>query len=276
MKEIIDIDHIREILFEGLCKLTEFCESYNITCFLAFGTLLGAVRYGDYIPWDDDVDVMLLREDYDRLAELTEEIESDEWHLLSYKKVNGYDLPWMKFSHKNSAVLPPRFNSGYIYGLSIDVFPIDCLDANDLDTAIREAESLNHFYKTAVKKYKPFGTLKTGFFYGVKRFGKCLYYNACQEIMGSIKKLYITIEAERRTAKRTPDSYCCHIFARVVAVFPMQAFFGDNVELQFHGHFFTVPPGYKDILTARYGANYMEPPPIEKRISEHIYTACRL
>ena len=69
MKELT-LEELKEIEFEILKVFDAFCKENNIRYFLAFGTLLGAIRYKKFIPWDDDVDVLVPREDYERLVKI--------------------------------------------------------------------------------------------------------------------------------------------------------------------------------------------------------------
>ena len=92
---------IQEGLFEILCQIDRICKKHNICYFLAGGTLLGAVRHGDFIPWDDDLDVMMLRHDHDRFLEVareelpehmflqTPETEKGNHYLISKIRLEG-------------------------------------------------------------------------------------------------------------------------------------------------------------------------------------------
>jgi len=276
-RKAIETKEIQEIMFEGLSRLSDFCEAHGIRCYLGFGTLLGALRYKDFIPWDDDIDVVVPREDYDRLLELTDEIEDKDWHLLSYKKVDGYYLPFMKFSHKHSVILPSRFSSGYLYGLSLDIFPMDSIPFSNYEKALAEAEKINRYYRKASKSYMPVSTLKPGVINFGKRQLKRAYFYAMKLIKGSVKdNVYQKIENKVAGVKMDPGYYSCHIFARNLALFPTSVFLGERTVMEFHGRDFLVPSGYHDFLRARYGEDYIVPPPVEQQKSEHVYTAYRI
>ena len=72
MKEIANIRDIHHVLFDLLCYFDDVCRTHGIRYFLSNGSLLGAAKYGDFIPWDDDVDLLLPRQDYDSLMHLTQ------------------------------------------------------------------------------------------------------------------------------------------------------------------------------------------------------------
>ena len=65
----IESEELKKIQYNILLYIKEICDKYHIKYFIAFGTLIGAVRHKGFIPWDDDIDVVLLREDYERLVE---------------------------------------------------------------------------------------------------------------------------------------------------------------------------------------------------------------
>ena len=67
MRKIEDIQELRSIQMGILNEVHSFCETQGITYFLSSGSLLGAVRHGGYIPWDDDIDIYMPRKDYERL-----------------------------------------------------------------------------------------------------------------------------------------------------------------------------------------------------------------
>ena len=71
MKEIENIQDIHSILLDSLCYFDSFCKSKGLKYFLGNGTLLGAAKYGGFVPWDDDADILMPREDYDKLVNLT-------------------------------------------------------------------------------------------------------------------------------------------------------------------------------------------------------------
>ena len=84
--ERLTIDDMKEIQLELMDELDRVCREQGITYFLAYGSLLGAVRHGGFIPWDDDMDVVMLRADYERLI-----AGFDEW-----KSSDRFSLAWYR------------------------------------------------------------------------------------------------------------------------------------------------------------------------------------
>ena len=74
----LNVEEYKNLLKELLIKFDKLCQENNLKYSLAYGTLLGAVRHKGYIPWDDDIDVMMPREDYNKLLSIKKSIETNE------------------------------------------------------------------------------------------------------------------------------------------------------------------------------------------------------
>ena len=81
MQEITDVKEIQGVLLDGLKYFKSICEKNNLKYFLSNGTLIGAVKYGKFVPWDDDIDVLMPREDYNKLLSLVD-VNNDRYKLL--------------------------------------------------------------------------------------------------------------------------------------------------------------------------------------------------
>ncbi|MDE6584946.1 MAG: LicD family protein, partial [Anaeroplasmataceae bacterium] len=119
----LDVKEIKEMELDILIKFKEFCERENIKFYLAYGTLLGAVRHKGFIPWDDDIDVVVTREDYDKLIEVLREKHIAENISASCYELDQTSLPFMKV-YRNDTYTSCRAKSVH-RGVWIDVF---CLD----------------------------------------------------------------------------------------------------------------------------------------------------
>ena len=93
MKEL-SLNELKEIELETLKMFHAFCVEHNIRYFLAYGTLLGAIRYKKFIPWDDDVDLLIPREDYDRLLTLFQ--DNEKYKLYSFERNPDYLFTFAK------------------------------------------------------------------------------------------------------------------------------------------------------------------------------------
>ena len=121
MREL-NLDEIKNIQIDLLKNLDAFCQEKGIRYCLCNGTLLGAVKYGGYIPWDDDIDVCLLRDDYERL--IAEYKDDDRRKLASLERDRSFLFPFAKLCDEQTILLESNVKKS-TFGVNIDIFPID-------------------------------------------------------------------------------------------------------------------------------------------------------
>ena len=263
MREIHGIQDIHTILFDSLCYFDRFCREHNLRYFLANGTLLGAAKYGDFVPWDDDVDILLPREDYDRLVQLTE-INNGSYRLLCREQVPSWRLPYAKLSREDTLIQEGDYDFGVSFGLSVDIFPIDawspCLPIAKLQ-AFR-CEVLKRLL--ICSNGGAFQTEKTGIrrliLKSIWLVGKGLGY---QRVLNKITR---TVERSKRRKKKYLGCVCwtCHLDNEI---FPAE-FFETAESLTFCGKPFPVFKNYERYLERLYG-KWREDLPPEKQHSNH-------
>ena len=133
----IEMEELKDIVYEILCSFADFCEENHLRYYLFGGTLLGAVRHGDFIPWDDDIDVCMPRPDYERFIELT---KASPWENYEVKQ---YVQTFIKMIDKRTVFLERLVKEQLRKeSVFIDIFPID-VAADDF------AERKRHFKKIA-------------------------------------------------------------------------------------------------------------------------------
>lgn len=127
MKEL-SIDEKKKIILDIMIDIDEFCRENDIKYTISSGTLLGAVRHGGFIPWDDDADMFMLREDFDRFVKT---YRSPHYHLLFNKRGDDEFLAvgYAKISNPKTKVIDNSGRSGY--GVYVDLFPLDSVPENE-------------------------------------------------------------------------------------------------------------------------------------------------
>ncbi len=268
-KELLDVKQIQKIQIEILRHFAAFCRENNIEFYLSNGTLLGAVKYKGFIPWDDDIDVLVPRKDYDRLLEIYH--DSKRYVLFTCERVSGFNYPFAKLCDITTVKEEFNINNGTQLGLEIDVFPLDCW-APDKKSACEQAEKIRGLMQTLgyIKtiKFVPnedrswFGKLARKIAHPFFRLIGTNYY--CEKIRK---------EALRYNDQSNPEYMGSVLWPAydVKEVVPADVF-SDSVDVVFEGEKYPAPIGYDTYLRCLYG-DYRQDPPAEKQKTHHNFIA---
>lgn len=274
-KKLLSHEEIQQIGFKGLCFLDDLCKKNNLDYFIAYGTLLGAVRHKGFIPWDDDIDILLPRESYDRLLQISLLECWDEWEMLSVNTEKQYLFPHAKLCHKKSVLYPSRFANGFLYGVSIDLFPLDAMPGDTLEEAKAYRDKIQNHFAKAANAVKYFGVPKLGFTNFLKRQIKSAYYTGIGSRLVDypvyLKKLDNTLRHNRIKDSR----YVAYFNDIYKTMWDKSAFLSDTGEktfLEFQGRMFQAPAEYDQVLRAVFN-DYMQLPPVEDQVPKHHYKA---
>lgn len=267
MKEL-SLQELKDIEFDMLKMFDAFCRKNGITYYLAYGTLLGAIRYKGFIPWDDDVDVLVPRADYNRLLNLFQDDET--YRLFAFEKDDNYLYPFAKICNMTTRKVESGYDNGVELGVDIDIFPLDAWD-DDLEKAKKEARYIkkNMFYLGLTKLKKPDSHNP------LKRFAKGIVMAFCK-MLGSryyIKKILRATCKEGQEGNNYKGCKAWCVYGER-GINPAEAF-AEAIEIEFEGEKFFAPVGYDAYLTCLYG-DYLPEPPKEKQKTHHTFKAYRL
>lgn len=133
---------IQMVQLEMLEEVDRICRKCNIHYNIIAGTLLGAVRHGGYIPWDDDADVALLRPEYEKFRKACEtELDTSRFYFQDHRNTKGYRWGYGKLRRKNTLFLREhQEHMPYEQGIFIDIFPLDGVPDNYLLRSIKNFE----------------------------------------------------------------------------------------------------------------------------------------
>jgi lipopolysaccharide cholinephosphotransferase len=264
VKKIDTLKEIHEIELEMLDAVDYICNKYNLRYFLAGGTLLGAVRHKGFIPWDDDVDISMPRNDYDKFLEIMEEGYRDfaYYRIYQVKEKSDYSFPFAKLSDMRTIIknYSKEFNIQGM-GAYIDIFPIDGF-GNDLKNA-----------KKIIVKQNVKGHRISRAFSG---FSGCSLVKKCTLLIWKIQyffkgreKSYRILEQELRKNEFDTSKYVGSTFGlRGEKEIIEQRYFADSLKMKFENREYKVPVGYDQYLKQMYG-DYMQLPPVNERIAPH-------
>lgn len=255
----LECEQIQKIGLSILEKFDEYTKKHDLTYYMAGGTLLGAVRHGGFIPWDDDVDVMMPRPDYERFIR---EFRDDKLKVSSCEYDPLYTTPFARLWDINTKLHFTDIENITI-GVFIDIFPIDGYPTNyylaklhscrlkymkaKINSAIRLGYKSDEKYIFMKKILKMFWK-KDGNYYAnqLNAVGKKYAYGKSQYVG-------VTTTTEHIFRERNHKSV-----------------YKKEIYLPFEHLMLPAPIGYREYLEKLYG-DYMELPPIEKRKTEHMF-----
>ncbi len=260
---------IQQVSLEILKDVHEFCEKNHIHYTLCGGTLLGAVRHNGFIPWDDDVDIAMPRPDYDRFIRLYN--SSNGYKLYSAEIDDNVDV-YLAFSRvcdvQRTLIDTKQIPwSNQETGVWIDIFPLDGAD-NHKDVVNQHTKKVIQIWKICTFLRNSLGPLFTKS--AIKPFIKGIFLKAIT--FGQLKVLVnIVVSAHVRCCRRWNyrDSNCFSSFAypqHGMKEYLPQTMLAQYELHQFETETFYVIKEHKEWLSRLFG-NYMELPPVEKRIT---------
>lgn len=149
-KRKISLEELHSILYEILYAFDDYCKEHNLSYHLTGGTLLGAVRHNGIIPWDDDIDVMMERPEYERFISIATKNPPKGYELYCIQNTKGFFEPMAKLGKKNTLLfeavpwMPPKG-----LGINIDIIPVDgCPDDYEQAKKYAVDSSNNNLYLT--------------------------------------------------------------------------------------------------------------------------------
>jgi lipopolysaccharide cholinephosphotransferase len=263
----IQLSRIQEIEYEILIQLDKFCKKYDIKYILFGGTMLGAIRHKGFIPWDDDIDIAMLRKDYEKFIKLYSKNIPSHLFLQNALTDKEYPLLFTKIRLNNTVFLESDLaNFNIHHGVYIDLFPLDVINVNSITGKIhlftvKILINLNRLRLTNILKRKksPFNFFLVTLSYFIKFIPPKHYSNFTNWFMGVLNN------SNNQTIAHLSNGASKK---RVKKYLMFKSDFCDCIETYFVGTMFKVPRRYDDILTNCYG-DYMELPSIESRVAHH-------
>lgn len=257
------LEEIKKVQLDILVYIDKVCKEHNIKYSLGYGTLLGAVRHKGFIPWDDDIDIILKRSEYNKLINTLYEEKDDRYRVFSMKD-EGYFYPYAKVSDNKTVIKEKNWPDYPELGVYIDIFPIDYIPEDNgeeyYNETMRYVNGLyncltdiayvhNNRIKSILKKICRFRNVNKD-----RKKGEWYWKNKIEE-MTSMKDSNIV-------ASILSGKYC-----------PWDKDLLDNFnEIEFENHMFNDVEDYDTMLKSYYG-DYMQLPPENERVSNHDFTA---
>lgn len=259
MREL-KIDEIKKIQTDILKVFASFCEKKGLTYFLAYGTLIGSVRHQGYIPWDDDIDVIMPRPDYERLINT---FSDDRYKIFCPEHYDSCPFTFGKL-YDNHTIIKECSSRKYKIGLNIDIFVLDGLPNDEKESA--KHIKCNSFWINILEIKKIAFSSKRSFLRNFELF----LLKAGTFFLPYIWVRNKIIQINKKNSYN--DSKFCSDLCYSGALRMNKDLFESKSIGLFEGHKFFIPCGYDTWLKSVYG-DYMKLPPEEKRVTHHVYTA---
>ena len=265
MKQL-DIDEIKKIQLSILDYVHKFCVENDIHYSLCGGTLIGAVRHKGYIPWDDDIDIMMPRPDYEKFCKIFNFNENSGYKVLNSYNDRDFFQPFSKVVDVNTVLVESYDRPTKDLGVNIDVFPIDGLPNNSSE---REK-----YWKRIFKK-RNFATViytkNNKKEHGMKKVIRLILFYLCRPFPANIfaKKLH---RLGKHNTFENSNIIANSIFGYGKKEEMPGNLFSSFIDIEFENRKFKAVENYDVYLSNLFG-DYMQLPPENERIAKHDFKA---
>ncbi len=261
MRKYIDSEESKRIQLEILDGIDRFCTQRGIRYSLAYGTLIGAVRHKGFIPWDDDIDLMMPRPDYDRLRK---EFQADGLYLVDLADRDDCVETFLKVCKAETVMVDKNFGRE-LWGVNVDVFPVDGAPSEDLANHYAALDQIREKLFQICPYYK--SVRKGRFPLMVKYALKRLRYFYPGSFRSLKKKL---VDGQKALPYATSEIVGVYYASEKTRTFLKKEIYDEIGTLPFEGKEYPVLKHFNTYLSSLYG-NYMQLPPEDKRVSHHAY-----
>lgn len=264
MKQI-DLNELKTVQMDVLSAIHRFCTEHDIKYSLACGTMLGCVRHKGYIPWDDDIDIYMLRKDYNKLIESFPDVYEGRYKFVTLERDPKWNRPGGK-AFDVSTLLKEQTSEPFDLGVNIDVFPIDNVPDDDVAWLKydKRRRFLQHVYSMKVTTFRRGRSLFKNFFLAICKIVLLPFSSRfLAQYIQNVAKQYDGQETNR-VFECCQGIYLKHPFKK--------SLFENLVLMPFEDREFMAFADFDEYLTNGYG-DWRKLPPKEKRVSHHAFKA---
>ena len=260
-QEVTDIREIQQMELGIMEYIHEVCQKIGVKYFLAYGSLIGAVRHKGFIPWDDDMDICMLREDYEKLQDYLISNPDERYEVMSYKNNLNYVYPFMKVQDNQTYLLEEDVRIDSNMGIYVDIFPVDGYE----DDSVFKDKMTRLIKKRQLSCYTFKGITNTkSLLNSLIRYISVIifYFTNTNKYIRGIDEL----AQSRKVDYYELVDYL--IYKDMNKPVWKREWLKQTITGVFEGKEFMIPKNYHEILTSDYG-DYTQLPPVELRFSHH-------
>ena len=262
----LTLEDLHDVQLDMMIKLDTFCNTHKIQYSLADGTLLGAIRHKGFILWDDDVDIYMPRDDYERFIQY-EEISS-EYKIVSHNSHKEYYHPftYCNVTDSKTVMIENLMSTATGKGVFLDIFPLDGLpdEKINLYRHLRKLQFMNFLLCYSNIRYPKITNLKQ-----VIKACAMVY---CHKFIIKEKQIMLIENLAKKYSYLNSTYVSPCSFLPIFPSFEHFIFRKENFNIfinhSFENVYLKIPIGYHSILSTEYG-DYMTPPPPEKQTGHH-------
>lgn len=253
-----DLLQLQKVELEMLLDFTDYCRKNNLQYILYGGTLLGAEKYKGFIPWDDDVDVALPREDYEKFINCNDKAFLDKYIIQTPLNCKQTPFPYTKIRKIGTVCSDYKTrNIDINKGIYIDVYPIDSI-SDDENKRLIQFKKARFWIKLYVYRQEPLfdsepdlikKVIRWGIYQSLRILPQNYYFSRIDKYM----KMYNNTDTKRHAVLISPNYN--NIYRNL---YPLE-------KVVFEGQDFSAPCNYRDHLHLRYGEYEKDLPP-DKRV----------
>lgn len=255
---MIEINLLQDYVYSIFVEFDRICRKHNIKYSMEGGTLLGAVKYQGFVPWDDDIDVVMVRNEYEKFLKIAPNELDSKFFLQSYNNVSEFPLNYAKLCLNGTEIYDYDYShlKNMNHGIFIDIFPVDNVVPEKLGKQCSIIGVFTGARKTKLKTIKPMGLRK-------------IVYKLISIL--PMKVLIKTIDKSCKKHNNKNTGYIYEVCNSNRKFKPLKSdMYHSLTELPFRDRTFLAVADYDEFLKSRFGENYAnELPSEDKRKPSH-------
>ena len=255
----LTLEEIKQVELDILKYLHDLCEQHHIKYFIDFGTLLGAVRHKGFIPWDDDTDISLARDEFEKLYKVLKNENHPYYKLISFRETKGYPYSYMRVYDVRTRRDANLIDKTVVLGTCVDIFPYDGVVTKESDQ--KKMKLYKYFIRLSSLNFKGIKSENGGLKNLPRYMGSAIFrLTSPQTWNQKLESLALKYSVDQAT------DLTCTIYDSYYPDGIKKEWLYDLIDMPYENIVVKVPRKYHELLVYEFGENYMSPPPIEQQV----------